>query len=224
MGMKATSTGEARELIPAKSYLAVVCGVYDLGTQSGGAYGAKHQILIAWELHNRKGPVRDKEARVLTISNFYTLSFGDKANLRRDVESMLNRRFTETEAKEGYDVEDLLGIACRLQVEHGFKADNTPKDLVGSIMALDEDDEQPKPELNHVYFEIIGPSCDIPKEVPEWIQKIIKKSPEWLGKDATSERNPAPARAPLLPQRRPAPAGVSGSSADDDDDDDDIPF
>lgn len=219
MGIKATSTGEARKLIPAKSYLAIVCGVYDLGTQAGGTFGPKHQILLMWELHNRKGPVRDEEGRNLTISNFYTLSFGDKANLRRDVESMLNRNFSEAEAKEGYDIENLIGLPCRLQVEHGFKADNTPKDLVGSIMALDEDDAPPRAELNHVYFEITGPDCEIPQTVPDWINKIIKKSPEWTGHASVKPAGTTAARSE--PARRPSPIPARG---DDDDDESGIPF
>lgn len=181
----ATNKAEKRDLIPAKTYLAIVCGVYDLGTQTS-QFGDQHQIYISWELHRAKGPVRDKEGRVQTIGKFVTLSFNEKANLRKDiVQPMLGRTFTEDEAKSGYDVEQLVGLACRLQVDHVVKPDKSIRDQVGSIMALDEDDDAPRPELNHVYFEISGIGCDIPREVPEWIGKMVKKSPEWTGKSNT---------------------------------------
>jgi hypothetical protein len=216
MGMRATNDAKPRELIPAKTYFGIICGIFDLGTQSGGNYGAKHQVFIQWELHTKKGPARDSEQRVLRIGSFYTLSFAGKANLRADVEAMLNRSFSEEEAKEGYDVEELLGMACRLQVKHGAKADGTPRDEIGSITALDEDDDAPTAELDHVYFEIEGANCEIPRDVPEWIAGYVKKSPEWTGHASAAPQS----RPSRTPSRALAPASVAGAEIDDDD----IPF
>jgi hypothetical protein len=207
VGKVAKSEGEPRELVPAGNYLGVICGVYDLGTQSGGQYGPKPQILVQWELHKRRGPARDAKSNILTISNFYTLSFGDKANLRKDVEAMLGKTFSEEEAKAGYDIEDLLGKACRLQIVHEPKQGGGTRDQIGAIMALDDDDDAPRGELSEAYFEIKEGDRTIPETVPEWIKKLIHRSKEFGGGNPVNGRPAA---------RQPVGATAGG--------DDDIPF
>lgn len=195
--LKAKDSGEVRELIPAGSYRAIICGVYDLGTQPGGQYGPKHQILIQFELHKRKGPARNAKGDIFTTSNFYTLSFNEKANLRAHVEAIEGRSFTEDEISDGYDVEQLLGKSCRLQIVHGANQKGDTRAKIQAISALDpEEDDVPEPQLDGYYYEIGG---ETPlKDIPEWIQKIVANSRE-LGGKAGSNPNGAPKRATVPP-------------------------
>lgn len=191
MGLKAKDTGggEPRELVPAGNYLGRVCGVYDIGTQAGGMYDPKHQIVVTWELHKRKGPARNGKGEVLTISKFYTLSFHEKATLRKDVEALLGQSFDDgTE----FDVESLLGMSCRLQVVHTKKQNGDPRDAIGALMPLDDDDSVPKPELDDVYFEI-RPDHAIPDNVPKWVRKKVEESVEYGGKSNGTTRAPVAA-------------------------------
>lgn len=216
MGLKAQSTGEPRELIPCLTsdgktitYLAVVVGVYDLGTQSGGQYGPNHQILVTFELHRKRGPAKDKAGRVFLISNFYNLSFGEGSNLRKDVEKILGRKFTDAEAKDGFDVETLLGKACRLQIEHKTK-DGKTRAIIGGLMSLDEDDPTPETESDEVYYEIDS-SRTVPDSIPDWIGKLIRRSKEFGGSGGSGGSSKGNGAG--------QPVGTAVS-----DDDDDIPF
>lgn len=179
MGIVARQSGEVREPVPAGNYFGVCVGVYDLGTQPGGQYGPRHQVVLQFELHKKKGVCRNKEGKPLTISNFYSLSFGEKANLRIDVQKILGRSFTDEEAKQGYDVTQLIDRACRLTIEHSKKEDGSTRDQIGAFMPLDEDDPKVTPETDGIVYELnVGE--DVSSAVPEWIRKRIEQSAEWV--------------------------------------------
>lgn len=194
MAITAKSTGMPRDPVPAGNYFGVVVGVYDIGTQEGGKFGPKHQIVVQLELHKRKGVVRDKEGNPLRISKFYNLAFSDKADLRKDCEKILNRKFTPEEAKEGYDVTQLIDKACRLTVANEEKDDGTIRDQIDSFMAMDEDDPEIEPESSSVVYEL-WPGDEFKDEVPEWIQKLAQKSQEWQAGGAP-RRKPTAAATP----------------------------
>jgi hypothetical protein len=179
MAIKAKSSGAARKPVPAGNYFGVCIGVFDIGTQAS-QFGDKRQIILQFELHKKKGVCRNDEGHPLTISKFYNLAFNDKATLRKDVESMLGRKFTEDEAKAGYDVTQLLEQPVRLVVEHGTKADGSVKDGIKVFMPLDEDDNPPKVESNAVVYEL-NPDAEIPDTVPEWVAKKVNESKEMGG-------------------------------------------
>jgi hypothetical protein len=210
MPITAKSNSVPREVVPQGSYLAIVIGVYDLGTQNGGQYGPQHKVLFTWELHKRSGPFKNKQGNVVTINKFYTLSFGEKATLRKDVEGMIARTFTKEEAKNGFDVEQLLGKACRIQIVHEKKNDGAISDRVGSVMALDEEENAPEAELDQFSYEL-DPSKGVSESVPEWIRKMIWASTEWQEKENGEPAPDSGGKKPATP--------VTQAEADED-----IPF
>lgn len=219
--------GAARETVPARGYLALVNRVYDLGTQDSGQYGPRHQVLVSWELHGRKGPARDAAGNVFTITKFYSLSFSEKANLRHDVEAMLGKPVADADARKGVDLETLLGFPCRLQVTHEPRPGGQGvRENVAAIMALDPDDPVPTPATEHRLFEI-EPGEPIPPWVPDWVKRFVERSPEWSGQKAGaptaagSGGNGAVATSPASPLRR---AGVPAPAVTQAEVDDDIPF
>ena len=215
MAITAKSTGVARDPVPAGNYFGVCVGVFDIGTQEGGKFGPKHQVVIQYELHKKKGVCRDKEGNPLRISKFYNLAFSDKADLRKDCEKILNRKFTPEEAKEGYDVTQLVDQACRMTVANEEKEDGTIRDQIDSLMALDEDDPEIKPESSSVVYEL-DPGEEFPEDVPEWIQKMARKSQEWEAGGSPKKANGKSATATAT-----APRGNGKGKKSDDDD---VPF
>jgi hypothetical protein len=210
MGKVATGGGEPRELIPARNYTGVVCGIYDIGTQTGGQFGPNSQFVIMFELHTRRGPARDSKANVFTIStfvNFYLGSRSRPANLLKLVEVLEGRTLTDAEIKAGYDVEKLLGKCCQVQVIHEPNAKGEMKAKVGATMPLDPDDDAPKGELDEVYYEITADRT-IPESLPKFVQDFIKKSKEFGGGGQPADAG----------SRQPVGAGVGAK------DDEDIPF
>jgi hypothetical protein len=216
--------GEDRELAPAGKYFGVIVSVIDIGTQAF-KHKADRQVVVTWELHKRKGPALDSKGRNLTVSDFYTLKFGEyqgkKAKLRQLVESMFNRTFTPEEVEDGYDVEDLVGEACGLQIVHEAKAGDANKKYakIASVFSLDEDDEKPTSELDEVYYEV-DPSRNIPDEVLKWLHPMIERSKEWVAAHGQPKGKDGQPKAAASTGGSPARPAASS----DDEDDDDIPF
>lgn len=179
MAIKAKQNGEVRKPVPAGNYLAVIVGIYDVGTQDGSQYGPKRQVIIQFELHGKKGPRLNEEGKPLLMSNFYNLAFGEKAGLRKDVEAILNRSFTEEEAREGYDVTQLIDVSCRLTVQHQKRKNGEGVvDFISSVTCLDEDDPTPEPQTSTCVYELeMGDRW--PEGMPEWVQRKVQKCHEW---------------------------------------------
>lgn len=211
MGLVAKQTGDAHKPVPAGNYFGVLIGVFDIGTHASPKYGPQHQVVMQFELHKKKGVARNDAGKPLTISKFYTLSFGEKSNLRADVERILGRKFTEEEAKKGYDITELIDRACRLTIVHE-ESDGKTRDKIDAVTALDEDDPAIKGESDTVVHDDID--SEPGDDVPEWIANLVRKSAEWSKKGGGNGKATAKTNG-----HAKASARAAG-----DDDDDDIPF
>jgi len=119
----------------------------------------------------------------MTISKFYTLSLHEKSNLGKDLTSWRGRPFTETE-KQGFDVRNLIGVPCQLNVMH---KDNGKEDI-SSIMPLGKNDKIAEQFNASVSFDI----DDFQKgkketfnQLSEGIRRMILRSKELDGIDQT---------------------------------------
>lgn len=101
---------------------AVCCGVWDLGLQKttyNDVEKVKHQVVIAWEVVEKiNAPESEYHGKPYMLSKTYTVSLYEGANLRKDLESWRGTPFTETEIKDGFDVEKLYGINCFVGIAH----------------------------------------------------------------------------------------------------------
>ena len=61
-------------------------------------------------------------------------SFEPDSPLRKDVESVLGRQFTKTEAIEGFDLNSLIGKPCRVVVMHKAGAAGRPVAVVTLVL------------------------------------------------------------------------------------------
>ena len=90
---------------------AVCVDVVDLGMQQT-QWGEKHKCRIVWQIEE----ITDAGNRQTLIKQ-YTISLNPKANLRKDLETWRGRKFTEAELA-GFDLEELIGANCQIQVVH----------------------------------------------------------------------------------------------------------
>jgi hypothetical protein len=218
MGKTATGGGEPRELVPARTYLGVINGVFDIGTQKGfGDRGPVNQFIITFELHtrgNRKSgpqPARDAKGHIHEISAYVSFYLGSRerpSNLLKVIEACERRQLTGDEIRKGYDIEQLLGKCCQVIVVHEAKKSASGELFAkaDSFAALDPDDEEPAGELDEVYYEITE-AREIPDSIPKWIAKKIRESQEFGGNVSGSTES----------DRQPAMAGAGAS-------DEEIPF
>lgn len=163
---------------------AVCCGVWDLGLQKSSFNGEEkiqHKIVIAWELNQLiNAPESEFHGKPYMLSNKYTLSLGDKANLRRDLESWRGKPFSAEEIKHGFNVEQLYGINCFLGVTHVTKGEKTFANVsailplvkgVEKIAPVRAQDEEPPKWVKELQAQAISeddfPMADIPTEPDE---------------------------------------------------------
>lgn len=157
---KNTGGMEEFERCPEGSHQAVVSNVYDIGMQKKmnmqGNEEIVHQIVILFELEERFKTGKFAGERFV-VSRIYKLSFHPKSNLRVDTQAILSRKFSDQEAEEGYDVEQLRGKNCLISIAHSVRNGKTYSDIVG-IMAKPNGMTAIKAEL-------------LPEYKPEWIAK-----------------------------------------------------
>lgn len=159
---------------------AVCYSLFDLGTQFSEAFGNwSHKILLCWEFPEERIKIR-KEDKDLDLpratSKEYTLSLGTKANLRKDLETWRGRAFTADELS-GFDVKNILGKNCQIQIIHQAKNDKVYAN-VASITPLMKGISVKTPE-NPIRYFAFGDGGEIPEGTPEWIIKKIQASKEW---------------------------------------------
>ena len=139
MAILAKSTGgQDFELTPAGNHQAVCAFVEDIGTHEGSYQGVpnqRHQIVVCWEL-NEKMAKGENAGKPFMASKFYTLSLGEKANLRKDLEAWRGVAFTEDDLKNGFDIERLKGANCLLNIIHYKKQDGNTGAKIQSISPI----------------------------------------------------------------------------------------
>ena len=155
--------------------------VIDLGTQKNEYEGNitwKRQVLVIWETPDQT----NETSEPLTISKFYTLSLHEKSNLGIDLTSWRGRAFSETE-KKGFDIANLIGQPCTLNVIQGNK-----NNKIGSVMPLAKGDKIAEQYHTNVIFDLKdfqNGKKEVFNQLPEGIRNIILRSRELEGLDQT---------------------------------------
>ena len=132
---KATSSGGGRtfQAAPAGVHQAVCVDVVDLGLVEvtwQGQTKRQHKVSLRWQIDE----ARD-DGKPFLVSKRYTLSLSDRATLRRDLEAWRGRPFTDADLRDGFEVDDVLGANCLVNIVHRTK-DGTTYANVDAIMPL----------------------------------------------------------------------------------------
>jgi hypothetical protein len=206
MPLIATETGNGNfSPVPEGVHLAVCCWLADLGTQYSEAYGnSSRKIVVAFELPEERIEI-DGEDKPRIISRQFTLSLHEKAALRAFLEAWRGRRFT-TDELAGFDLGNVLGKPCQLQILHRDSGGKTYSNIA-SVMPPPKGSKVPETELEQVLFSLddCNPSQplmqQIPEQLPEWIANLIAGSDE--GKAWGSNSATEPPAAPEQPEFNP---------------------
>lgn len=219
MGLTASAKTERHfEPIPAGTHQMVCYAVIDEGTQTTewqGQTKSNYKIRIFWECPSERIEI-EKDGKPVSlprvISKEYTLSLGEKANLRKDLVAWRGRDFTPQEL-EGFSLEDLVGANCLIQVVHKEKGDKTYANIA-SIAKLMKGMKPIVPESETMTYDMQRNGTNIPQGVPDWVKGIIAKSPEYQA-IKRCQQHPDLGGEPII---EPEDANNGG------DDDDSIPF
>jgi hypothetical protein len=162
--------------------------IADLGTptEAFGTFEPRRKVCLIFELPEHRIQLERDGKQVdlpKAISARYTLSLGDKANLRHVLEAWRGRPFTPEELK-GFDLEKVLGAPGLLNIVHKPRKDGSGSvAVIASISPLPKGLKCPPQENPKVWFDLdealAGNDCVFPPGLPQWCEDEIKKSEEF---------------------------------------------
>ena len=119
-------------------HLATCVAVVDLGLQEviwQGESKVRPQVLVTWEIPGETITVEGVE-KPRNISRTYTNSLDKKAALRRDLEAWLGDKLPAEVETKGFNVGEMLGKPCQLQILHSVGSNGNVYANVASIMSI----------------------------------------------------------------------------------------
>jgi hypothetical protein len=171
------SGGALRTPAPAGSHRACCVGVIDLGTQKfdyNGEVSYPHKVMLQFELSDELM----EDGRPYMVSEEFTLSLNEKANLLKFLNSWRGRPFTPDELK-GWDLAHVLGAAALINVIHKLSKKGSTFAKIAAASPLPRGMARPEPinPVRHYQVED-GPP---PAELPDWIAAKINACEEFKG-------------------------------------------
>lgn len=164
--------------LPEGQYTARCYQVIDLGTQEtqrAGESKLQAKIMVTWEVLDDP---KMTDGRPFAISKQYTASLDERSYLYKDLVSWRGKAFTADELL-GFDISDLVGAYCQVQVIHNEYNGNTYANI-NTIMGTKE---RPEAVNTDVIFDINNPDMEVFDNLPDWIKDKIRNSEEWQSKE-----------------------------------------
>lgn len=128
---------------PQGLHRAVCVDWVDLGVVKS-QFGAEKKVRLVWEIDE----MIEETGKRFIVQQMYTPSLNKKAKLRHHLEAWRGREFSEEERK-GFDLDNVLGKSCQLQVVHNVKDDSTYAN-VASVVTLAKGMEELLPSGDYV--------------------------------------------------------------------------
>lgn len=172
--------------VPAGNHIARVYSIVHIGTIPGewqGKAKMNNKVRIGFELPNEKAVFREgDQPKPFVINQNYTLSMYENAQLRKLVEGILGVGFLDEDAKS-FDVIDLMGRTCMLNVIHSKTQKGAIYGKIMSAAPLPKGIEGPPP-VNPPFVLDYGSNWDNEKfnGLPEFIQDDMRLSREYRKK------------------------------------------
>lgn len=154
-------------------YTAVSSMLVDMGIQKSEKYGkSARKFIIVWNIENEFVEVNgEKLPRVM--SKEYTMSLGEKSNLRKDLQAWRGKQFTPEEL-EGFNLLNILNKGCQLQILNTENNGKTYTNIV-SIMALPKGMEISSLDKTIVFDTYDETTWNNYTQIPNWMQERIKQ-------------------------------------------------
>lgn len=231
--MATYSASGSRDFTPCAegTHLAVSTLLADVGLQPGSGQfpDPKVKIYIRWEIPAERVTYEKDGVTVegpqIIYAN-YTASVGSKSNLRKVIESWRGKAMTDQEA-ELFDVRNLLGKTCMLQVVHSPDGKYAN---VKNVMAPPKGTKPLKPEGPTVYYGTDDDAAfdELPKFLREKVENqldpaVAKPLPP-VNQSAQRRDNGPPTRKLTDADAQEASRAIARDDERDDFEDELIPF
>ena len=180
MGQGLIARANSTEPLPEGMKDSICVAVIDLGTHLNTHFNkSERKVVLTFEVPEHRIKL-EKDGQELDLprvtSNTYTLSLGERANLRKDLQSWRGKKFDKKEL-DGFDLKDILGKPCQLQIVHEDKGDKTYANI-NNILPPSEKGRQLKAESDLHFFSFFE-GGNLPEGLPNWIVEKIAESAEW---------------------------------------------
>lgn len=163
--------------VPNGTYTGICVGIVDLGEQYSEAFKKfSEKILIIWELPNELMDV-DGEKKPRWLSKAFSKTLNKKSALVQMLVPWRGRPFTEEELK-GFDLQEMLGLGCLMQVVVE-ENDDRQYNKITSIIGLPTGMPQPTPINTPFSFDMDAWDDTVFDTLPGWVQDRIKKSTQY---------------------------------------------
>jgi hypothetical protein len=175
--MIVSDSGGERFVIPQGTHYAICVGVADIGTQpsANSDFPARRKIVLTWLLPDVTHVFSEELGpEPAETSRFFTASLDERGNLRPFLEMWRGLAFSPDELK-GFDTAKLLNAPVMLQVIH--KGDTDKKAIINGCMKVANRGTDSQLSTWHFSFDT-GEREDF-NALPEWLQSLAKKSPEY---------------------------------------------
>lgn len=174
------------------TYQAVCYGLYDIGKQYSKKYEKfNRQVVIIWEIPElliefEKDGVKKTAPRAISMT--YNNVLGDKATLRKHLESWRGRPFTDEEL-DGFDLVNILGKNCLLQIMNKkSEVDGNIYSNIANILPLMKGMQAKEPVAGIQHYSM-EENMEMPEYTPAWIKEKIMASVEMKNAMKTQEPN-----------------------------------
>lgn len=179
------------KIAPAGLHMARLYSIIDLGHQAtewAGETKIMHKVVLTWELHGDDDagePLKTDDGKPLIVSKRYTVSLGDQARLRQDLEAWGNKKMT-AEDRKNFDMSSLLGRFCMVNITHsedGKYANISGISPVPSALR----NAQPEGINPTKMFWLQNYKQEDFDALPKYYREKITESSEWRGQKAKKE-------------------------------------
>jgi hypothetical protein len=185
MSIIAKTNSTHREPIPAGNYIARCYQMIHIGTVMEFIPGQEQKLFnkvrIGWELPTELKVFKDENGeQPYVISEEYTLSMHEKANLRKLLASWRGKDFSEDEAK-AFDITKLIGVQCMINVIHKASKKDASRiyEKIGSVSSVPKGLTCP-PQINKtMVLSYDNFDYSIYDNLPDFIKDKIKGSLEY---------------------------------------------
>jgi hypothetical protein len=194
----ATSAGGSNyEPIPAGTYVARCYSMIHMGTVKESYMGEEkfvNKVRLTFELPTELKVFKEENGeQPQVISKEFTLSLGDKSNLRAFLDSWRGKALTEDECKS-FDIAVLAGKACTLSIIHKTsKVSGKTYAEIASIGGVMKGMDVPALINSQMVFSVSNFDQVAYDSFPDFIKEKIQSSNEY---QALQKSTPAPAPEP----------------------------
>jgi len=199
MSLVAKDSGESSFTpVPPGMHLARCYRIVDLGTQKSEYQGQVkhlHKVMLQFEVHGEDDtgkPLLTNKGEPMTISKNFTLSLGEKASLRKDLQTWRGRDFTADELR-GFELKNILGVWAMLSVAKsvgGNGKEYTNIMSINPVMASVKKAGLPEGFNTLGLFYISSPDMDMFDTFSKGLKEKIQSSPEWQSRSSNGSSKP----------------------------------